>query len=107
MTHEGLRDRTIVVTGAAGGQGLAAALLLDEAGARVIATDVADAAPALAGTRVAYRRLDVADESHWQALATDLATDLDGARPARARQQRRASPTAPASARPSAPTGIA
>ncbi len=24
-------------------------------------------------------RLDVADESHWQALATDLATDLDGA----------------------------
>ena len=79
MTHEGLRDRTIVVTGAAGGQGLAAALLLDEAGARVIATDIADAAPALAGTRVAYRRLDVADESHWQALATDLATDLDGA----------------------------
>ena len=61
MTHEGIRDRTIVVTGGAGGQGLAAALLLDEAGARVIATDIADAAPALAGTRVAYRRLDVAD----------------------------------------------
>ncbi len=41
------------------GQGLAAALLLDEAGARVIATDIADAAPALDGTRVVYRRLDV------------------------------------------------
>ena len=74
----GLRDRTIVVTGAAGGQGLAAALLLDEAGARVIATDIADAAPALAGTRVVYRRLDVADEAGWRSLAADLATDLDG-----------------------------
>ena len=78
MTHEGLRDRTIVVTGAAGGQGLAAALLLDEAGARVIATDIADAAPALSGTRVAYRRLDVADEAAWQALAEELAAELDG-----------------------------
>ena len=78
MTHEGLRGRTIVVTGAAGGQGLAAALLLDEAGARVIATDIADAAPALAGTRVDYRRLDVADEAAWRALAADLAAELDG-----------------------------
>ena len=78
MTHEGLRDRTIVVTGAAGGQGLAAALLLDEAGARVIATDVADAAPALTGTRITYRQLDVADESHWAALAAELTTDLGG-----------------------------
>ena len=78
MTHEGLRDRTIVVTGAAGGQGLAAALLLDEAGARVIATDIADAAPALAGTRVAYRKLDVADEAGWRAFAADLTADLGG-----------------------------
>jgi len=78
MTHEGLRDRTIVVTGAAGGQGLAAALLLGEAGARVIATDIADAAPALTGTRVTYRRLDVADESDWRALASELASDLGG-----------------------------
>jgi 3alpha(or 20beta)-hydroxysteroid dehydrogenase len=78
MTHEGLRDRTFVVTGAAGGQGLAAALLLAEAGAHVIATDIADAAPALAGTGIAYRRLDVADEAGWAALAADLATELDG-----------------------------
>ncbi len=78
MTHIGLRDRTIVVTGAAGGQGLAAALLLDEAGARVIATDIADAAPAVTGTRIAYRRLDVSDEAGWQTLAAELAADLDG-----------------------------
>lgn len=78
MGYEGLRGRTIVVTGAAGGQGLAAALLLDEAGARVIATDIADAAPALAGTRVDYRRLDVADQAEWTQLAEDLAGELDG-----------------------------
>ena len=78
MSHEGLRGRTIVVTGAAGGQGLAAALLLNEAGARVVATDIAEAAPALAGTRVDYRRLDVADEGAWGALAADLSAQLGG-----------------------------
>ena len=78
MAHEGLRDRTIVVTGAAGGQGLAAALLLDEAGARVIATDIADAAPALTARRIAYRQLDVADEDGWSALSASLAADLEG-----------------------------
>lgn len=78
MTPEGLRDRTFVVTGAAGGQGLAAALLLAEAGARVIATDIADAAPALADTAIAYRQLDVADEAGWAALAADLSTELAG-----------------------------
>jgi len=78
MTYEGLRDRTIVVTGAAGGQGLAAALLLDQAGASVIATDISNPAPALAGTRIVYRHLDVADEAAWNDLAADLATHLDG-----------------------------
>jgi 3alpha(or 20beta)-hydroxysteroid dehydrogenase len=79
MGNGGLRGRTIVVTGAAGGQGLATALLLDEAGARVIATDIADAAPALAGTRIDYRRLDVADEAGWALLGGQLATELEGA----------------------------
>lgn len=78
MTYEGLRDRTIVVTGGAGGQGLAAALLLEAAGARVIATDIADAAPAVSGTGISYRRLDVADEAGWAALAGDLAEGLAG-----------------------------
>ncbi|WP_314504099.1 SDR family NAD(P)-dependent oxidoreductase [uncultured Microbacterium sp.] len=78
MTHEGLRDRTIVVTGAAGGQGRATALLLARAGARVIATDVMDAAPALSGAEIEYRRLDVADESDWRALAEDLTAVLAG-----------------------------
>jgi 3alpha(or 20beta)-hydroxysteroid dehydrogenase len=78
MTHEGLDGRTIVVTGAAGGQGLAAALLLEGAGARVIATDIAEIAPALAGTGAEYRRLDVADEEGWASLAADLAASLGG-----------------------------
>lgn len=76
MTYEGLRDRTVVVTGAAGGQGLATALLLHGAGARVIATDIGDAAPALADTAIAYRRLDVADEGDWRALRSELAAEL-------------------------------
>lgn len=82
MTLEGLRDRTIVVTGAAGGQGLATARLLDEAGARVIATDIADAVPDVSGTRIDYRRLDVADEAEWAGLAEEL-TETLGAQPLR------------------------
>lgn len=76
MGADGLRDRTIVVTGAAGGQGLATARLLHEAGARVIATDVADAAPTVTGGGIEYRRLDVADERDWAALAADLSGEI-------------------------------
>jgi len=75
----GLEGRTVVVTGAAGGQGAAEALLLAESGARVIATDVAGAAPAaFTGTSVVYRRLDVTDEAGWAALAEELSTTLNG-----------------------------
>lgn len=73
MTYPGLEGRTVVVTGAAGGQGAAEAMLLAASGARVIATDVVDAAtPALDGTGVEYRRLDVTDEAGWHDLAAEL-----------------------------------
>ncbi|MBA8816973.1 NAD(P)-dependent dehydrogenase (short-subunit alcohol dehydrogenase family) [Microbacterium halimionae] len=44
-SYSGLIDHTVVVMGAAGGQGLAAAVLMAQSGARVIATDVAETAP--------------------------------------------------------------
>jgi 3alpha(or 20beta)-hydroxysteroid dehydrogenase len=79
VSYPGLAGRTVVVTGAAGGQGAAEALLLAASGAHVIATDVAVDAPAiLADSKVDYRRLDVADESGWAELASDLAASLRG-----------------------------
>jgi 3alpha(or 20beta)-hydroxysteroid dehydrogenase len=71
--YPGLEGRTVVVTGAGGGQGAAEALLLASAGAVVIATDVKDAAPAVfAGSSIRYRRLDVTDEAAWASLAEEL-----------------------------------
>ncbi len=75
--YPGLEGRTIVVTGAGGGQGAAEARVLAEAGARVIATDVMNAATAVT-SGVEYRRLDVSDERDWTALADYLAEVLDG-----------------------------
>lgn len=77
MTYPGLDGRTVVVTGAAGGQGAAEALLLAASGSHVIATDLVDVPPAaFEGTAVRYRRLDVTDEQAWAALAADLASEL-------------------------------
>ncbi|MFE7843627.1 SDR family NAD(P)-dependent oxidoreductase [Microbacterium sp. NPDC057407] len=77
--YPGLPGRTVVVTGAAGGQGAAEAILLDSLGARVVATDLGSDRPAVyEGTHVTYRPLDVSNEDHWTALAADLAQTLGG-----------------------------
>ena len=76
-----MAGRTVVITGAARGQGAAEAELLVRDGARVIATDILDAeGRALAGRLTGqgpgtaeYRRLDVSNEGEWAALATRLA----------------------------------
>jgi 3alpha(or 20beta)-hydroxysteroid dehydrogenase len=75
-----LRGKTIVVTGAARGQGEAEALTLAQAGADVVAVDVLETegrelARRAAGTpgSVAFRRLDVSSPDDWRALAASLA----------------------------------
>lgn len=83
MSDRGLTGRTVVITGAARGQGAAEAGLLVREGAHVVATDVLDeegsvlaerlgAADAGPGSCV-YRHLDVASESEWAELAAWLA----------------------------------
>ena len=71
--------RTIVITGAARGQGAAEAALLAEDGASVVVTDVLDELGAAlaeelatAPGRVRYRHLDVTSPDDWQALADEL-----------------------------------
>jgi 3alpha(or 20beta)-hydroxysteroid dehydrogenase len=63
--------KVVVVTGAAQGQGAAEAAALAREGATVIATDLADGAPALPDG-AAYRRLDVTSEPGWAGLAAWL-----------------------------------
>jgi len=67
----GLAGKTVVVTGALGGQGLAECAILSASGARVVATDLADApSPALVAAE--YHRLDVGSVADWAALAATL-----------------------------------
>jgi 3alpha(or 20beta)-hydroxysteroid dehydrogenase len=73
-------DKIVLVTGAAGGQGAAEAKALAAEGARVIATDLHEEAPAL-GANIAYRRLDVASADEWQSIAAWVSDEygrLDG-----------------------------
>jgi 3alpha(or 20beta)-hydroxysteroid dehydrogenase len=72
-----LDNRTIVVTGAARGQGAAEAAALTREGARVIATDVLDAeGEALAAELgIAYRHLDVTSQDDWHRLCAELAAE--------------------------------
>ena len=72
-------ESTIVITGAARGQGAAHAALLGRPGVRVILTDVlhedGEQTAALlqaSGTDAHYRPLDVTSEAEWQNLADEL-----------------------------------
>ena len=71
-----LEGKVALITGAARGQGAAAARRYVEEGARVIIADVNDdQGKALAdelGAAASYRHLDVSSEAQWQELAADL-----------------------------------
>jgi 3alpha(or 20beta)-hydroxysteroid dehydrogenase len=78
----GLAGRTVVVTGAARGQGAAEAELLVRSGARVVGADVlddegnalAERLTALGPGTMEYRHLDVSSEAHWAVLAAWLSS---------------------------------
>jgi 3alpha(or 20beta)-hydroxysteroid dehydrogenase len=75
-----VEGKIVVVTGAAGGQGAAAAKALAREGAMVIATDLSAETPAYVGEvsgpgNVDYRRLDVARPDDWTALGAWLKTE--------------------------------
>jgi 3alpha(or 20beta)-hydroxysteroid dehydrogenase len=76
----GLSGRTVVITGALGGQGSAEALVLLASGADVVATDLGEAvSPELAAAAVGlpgtlhYRQLDVGSPAGWDELAAFVA----------------------------------
>lgn len=79
------RGRTVVVSGASGGQGATEARLFAEEGAHVVLADVAvDAGRELAarirgsGAHAEFVALDVTDAAAWQALAGHLRTAGNG-----------------------------
>ncbi|MEX0367040.1 MAG: SDR family oxidoreductase [Ruegeria sp.] len=73
-----LKDKTILITAAGQGMGLASATACAAEGARVIATDVnTEALEALAADGIETRHLDVTDTAAVAVLADEL-PDLDG-----------------------------
>ncbi|WP_311270448.1 SDR family oxidoreductase [Sphingobium sp. WCS2017Hpa-17] len=70
MPNFNLSGAVALVTGATGGIGRATCLALSEAGAKVIATDLADSADIAGATD--YRRLDVTDAANWAALIAHI-----------------------------------
>jgi 3alpha(or 20beta)-hydroxysteroid dehydrogenase len=78
---DGFAGRTIVITGAARGQGAAEAEILVRSGARVIGADILDDSGGALAERLTalgpgvmeYWPLDVSSESQWASLAAHLA----------------------------------
>lgn len=76
-----LEGKVAIVTGAAGGQGRAAARLLAERGARVLATDRDPAGFELecgSGTGVRYLSHDVSSEADWCAVVSAACEEFGG-----------------------------
>ncbi len=75
-----LKDRIVLVTGAARGIGEAVSRLCAREGARIVVTDIDDAGgeAVVAGleTRAIYRRLDVRRESDWAAVVAEVLETL-------------------------------